>query len=144
MKKTKNLEEFTRDLSFKLPRTVPDCLKLAGNGGFPMTLGCHLLCSVLPPCYCCCCCAWREAEGVEEEAAGGEQEAWRWWGVKWFGLVRKKESNRERKRKRNRGGRPRQRGKKIGGVGSCKPRIIWQISALVPEISWPQFFFIYK
>ena len=79
MRKNKELEAFTGRLKLRKPLLM-EChripaWKLAENGGFPVTLGCHLPCSVLPPCYCCCCCAWREAEGVEEEAAGGEQEA---------------------------------------------------------------------
>ena len=60
MSKIKELEAFTARL--KLSKPLPmEChripvWKLAGNRGFPVTLGCLLPCPVLPPCCCCCCC----------------------------------------------------------------------------------------
>ena len=144
MKKTKNLEEFTRDLSFKLPRTVtgsPETRRkwrFSDDPWLPPSLLCSaslLLLLLLR---------------LERSRRSGRRSSW--WRAGGLKMVRgqvvrlgEEEGKQPRKKKKKKqGSKATPKRKENRGVGSCKPRIIWQISALVPEISWPQFFFIYK
>ena len=56
-------------------------------------------------------------------------------GGLWFGAEERR--NGEEKKKKTRG-----EGRRKGGY-HVRPIFNWQISALVPKISWPQFFFFY-
>ena len=95
MKKTKNLEEFTRDLSFKLPRTVTGSPETRREWRFSDD-------PWLPPSLLCSACLLlllllRSGEKQKERKKKQKGQAAGMAMIRWFGSDKKKQKEAEEK-----------------------------------------------